>query len=97
MNQSISAWQVDGILAFPKFLLGLANDVQNPAITSTLKFAVTAGQVVGPSFVNAVRTIPSLQSLFVIYGMTEVGILSVNVNWSAAKQSICRSLEGESK
>ncbi|XP_035714708.1 luciferin 4-monooxygenase-like isoform X2 [Folsomia candida] len=53
---------------------------------SSLKYAVTAGQVVGPSFVRSVRAISSLTSLYVIYGMTEIGLISVNADWSALHQ-----------
>jgi long-subunit acyl-CoA synthetase (AMP-forming) len=29
--------------------------------------------------------IPSLQSLYVIYGMTEIGLISVNADWTLSK------------
>lgn len=84
------------MLAFPKFLLCLANDgkTQNYDLRS-LRYAVTAGQVVGPSFVASVKTIPSLHSLFLIYGLTEVGLVSVNADWiSLKKRNVCQALDG---
>ncbi|CAG7785951.1 unnamed protein product, partial [Allacma fusca] len=79
--RTVEKYNVRSIFSFPSYLTGL---VEHPSSYKynlrSLRFAFTGGMVVGPMFFQCLEAL-KLESIVTIYGMTEVGFLTANVEW----------------